>query len=263
VKEPQMKHKSYDFANILFAGPCNLRCPYCIGQQVDPALNRNNLDEFPLRNIDNFVDLLKRHHVTEVVFTGTTTDPQLYRHEARLLAWLRERLPPVKNGRGEKAVQYALHTNGQLALRKMEVLNQYSRVCISFPSFKPDTYQKMTGFPRPPHLAEIVRQAQVPVKVSCLINEHNVGEVNEFLGRCRDIGIERLVFRKLYGDTRKWGILGDLPQVSVHRHNPVYDYQGMEVTYWNFDQTSSRSLNLFSDGTISPHYLLTRARSDP
>jgi hypothetical protein len=86
-----------------------------------------------------------------------------------------------------------------------------------------------------------------------------VGEVNEFLERCRDIGIERLVFRQMYGDTRKWGILGNLPQVSVHRHNPVYDYKGMEVTYWNFDQTSSRSLNLFSNGAISSHYLLTKA----
>jgi hypothetical protein len=142
----------------------------------------------------------------------------------------------------------------------MEVFNQYNRVCISFPSFNPDTYQKTTGASRVPDLAEIVRQAQVPVKVSCLINEHNVGEVDEFLERCRDTGIERLVFRQMYGDTREWGILGNLPQVSVHRHNPVYDYEGMEVTYWNFYQTTSQSLNLFSDGTISPHYLLTRAK---
>ncbi|NJN98138.1 MAG: radical SAM protein [Anaerolineales bacterium] len=86
--------KQYDFANILFAGPCNLRCPYCIGRQINPALNRNNLNEFPLRNLDGFVALIRQHGVTEVVFTGTTTDPQLYRHEARLLAWLRERLLP-------------------------------------------------------------------------------------------------------------------------------------------------------------------------
>jgi len=31
------------------------------------------------------------------------------------------------------------------------------------------------------------------------------------------------------------------------------------VTLWNFDSTESTSLNLFPDGTISPHYLLTRA----
>jgi len=72
-----MKSKTYDFANILFAGPCNLRCPYCIGKQVDQALNRNNLDEFPLRNVDTFTALLRRHRIRQVILTGTTTDPAL------------------------------------------------------------------------------------------------------------------------------------------------------------------------------------------
>jgi hypothetical protein len=36
---------AYDFANVLFAEPCNLRCPTCIGRQVDPALNRDNWDD--------------------------------------------------------------------------------------------------------------------------------------------------------------------------------------------------------------------------
>lgn len=156
-------------------------------------------------------------------------------------------------------MRFSLHTNGQLALRKMEVLNQYDRVCISFPSFNPETYQKMTGSTRLPELAEIMRQARVPVKLSCVINEHNVAELPEFLARCRQIGVRRLVLRQLYGDTRRWAILDELTPVGAYRDNPVYDYHGMEVTYWNFDQSSSRSLNLFSDGSISPHYLLTQA----
>ncbi len=273
----------YDFANILFAGPCNLRCPYCIGKQVDPALSRNNLNKFPLQNLNKYVELLRQHRVTEIVFTGTTTDPQLYRHEARLLTWLREQLPPLTNDErgimndesGQNSsfipckarlhhssfVRYSLHTNGQLALRKMDVFNWYDRVCISFPSFKTETYYKMTGSWRAPNLAEIVRQAQVPIKISCIINEHNVGEVGEFLERCGEIGIKRLVFRHLYGDTREWPILNGLSQKGVYRNNPVYDYHGMEVTYWSFENTTSTSLNLFSDGTISTEYLL--AKADP
>lgn len=267
--------KQYDFANILFAGPCNLRCPYCIGQQINPALNRNNLNEFPLRNLDEFVALIRQHEVTEVVFTGTTTDPQLYRHEARLLAWLRKRLPfyppsdtdkyaPLPDPacapqRGREKVNYSLHTNGQLALHKMDAFNQYDRVCISFPSFNRDTYQKLMGSPRVPDLAEIVRQAEVPVKVSCVINEHNHGELTAFLNQCGAIGIERVVLRYLYGETRLWTLPDRLMPRSVYRGNPVYDYHGMEVTLWRFDQTASTSLNLFSNGIISPHYLLARA----
>ncbi len=245
----------YDFANILFAGPCNLRCPYCIGQQIDPALSRNNLNEFPLRNLDQFVKLLKHHQVSQIVFTGTTTDPQLYRHELRLLNWLREQLV----GSEERPIQYSLHTNGQLALRKMDIFNQYDRVCISFPSFEPEAYHKMMGSPRVPDLAKIVWQSEIPVKVSTVVNEHNVDEIGYILERCAAIGVKRLVLRQLYKDDRTWPILQELEPTSIYRNNPVYDINGMEVTYWRFQETTSTSLNLFSDGTISAEYLLTNA----
>ncbi|NJN98139.1 MAG: hypothetical protein HC875_30670 [Anaerolineales bacterium] len=115
------------------------------------------------------------------------------------------------------------------------------------------------GSSRVPDLAEIVRQARVPVKVSCVINEHNHGELAAFLDQCGAIGIKRVVLRYLYGETRSWTLPDRLMLRSVYRSNPVYDYHGMEVTLWRFDQTASTSLNLFSNGVISPHYLLTQA----
>ncbi|MCP4536282.1 MAG: radical SAM protein [Chloroflexi bacterium] len=247
-----MNPKTYDFGNILFAGPCNLRCPYCIGKQVDPALNRYNLDEFPLRNLNTFVELLRRHHVRQIVLTGTSTDPQLYRHEARLIHWLRGQMPQV---------QISLHTNGQLALDKMDVLNLYDRVSLSFPSFDPDTYEQMTGSRRVPDLAAIVRAARILIKVSYIVNEHNMGQIDDFMIRCHEIGIRRLVFRQLYGDLRQWNILPALTPTGTYRGNPVYDYDSMEITYWNFFHMSSTSLNLFANGTISDQYLLTKANS--
>jgi MoaA/NifB/PqqE/SkfB family radical SAM enzyme len=244
--------KQYDFANILFAGPCNLRCPYCIGRQIDPALNRDNLHEFPLRDLDAFTELLRWHGVRQVVLTGTTTDPQLYRHEARLIDWLRERLPGVR---------LSLHTNGQLALQKMDTFNLYDRVSLSLPSFDPDVHEKMTGSRRVPDLAAILQAARVPVKVSCVVNEHNAGRLEAFLGHCCDLGIRRVVLRQLYGDPRWWPLPWRLRRLGTYRRNPVYDYRGMEVTYWRFDATASTSINLFSDGTISDEYLLAKARS--
>jgi molybdenum cofactor biosynthesis enzyme MoaA len=244
-----MVRKAYDFANILFAGPCNQRCPYCIGQQVEPALNQYNLDAFPLRNLDAFVALLRRHAVRQLIFTATITDPQLYHHEVRLIRWLREQLPRV---------QLSLHTNGQLALSKMDVFNLYDRATVSFPSFDPKTFEKMTGTQRMPDLAAIVRAAHIPVKVSCVLDEHNVSQVSEFLARCHEVGVRRLVFRRLYGDTRQWNVLSNLTPVRFYRHNPIYDYYDMEVTYWDFDRTTSTSLNLFSNGRISTEYHLIR-----
>jgi MoaA/NifB/PqqE/SkfB family radical SAM enzyme len=243
-------NQPFDFANILFAGPCNLRCPYCIGRQLDPTLNRDNLSEFPLKNLARFVALIRRHRITEVVFTGTTTDPQLYRHEGRLLAHLREVLPPD--------VRFSLHTNGRLALQKMDEFNQYQRVTVSFPSFNQATYRKLMGADSPPDLAEIVRRARVPVKVSAVLTPANAGEFDAFLARCRDIGVKRLVYRQLYGQHRRWPMFDRLPQTGSYRDNPIYDFEGMEVTFWDFQRTESRSLNLFSSGVISPNYLLAR-----
>jgi hypothetical protein len=240
----------YDFANILFAGPCNRFCPWCIGKQLPARVNADSLDVYPPRGIERFIELVNREAVERIVFTGTVTDPQLYRHEARLLAMLRERL--------HAAARFSLHTNGVLAMRKIDVFNLYDGACISFPSFVPETYFELMGSHRVPDLAAIVRAARIPVKVSALVNEHNASEIDGFVAECQRIGVRRLVVRKLYGETREWDILRGLPVVGSFKGNPVMSYRGMEVTYWDFDDSECRSLNLFADGTLGTSYLLTR-----
>lgn len=239
-----------DFANILFAGPCNRRCPYCIGRLLPERVNISNLDAFPLAGLDPFIAEVNRRGIRQLVFTGTVTDPQLYRHEARLLALLRER---VTTG-----PQVSLHTNGALALEKLDVFDRYDRACISFPSFEPSTYEKHMGSRQVPPLAEILRHARIPVKVSCVVNEHNLPELPEFLERCRAIGVRRLVLRRLYGETRAWKIPSVLERRGEYRGNPVYALGEMEVAWWDFAAAQSTSINLFADGTVGTSYLLAR-----
>ena len=237
-----------DFANILFAGPCNRFCPFCIGKQLPARVNVNNLDLFPPRNLDAFIEAVNRLGIRHIVFTGTVTDPQLYRHEAALLDVLRRRVTT--------SAQVSLHTNGVLALKKPDTFNLYDKVCISFPSFNPDTYEKMMGVRRVPDLERIVALARVAVKVSCVINEHNIGEIDGLLRRCQTIGIRRLVLRKLYGDMREWAVLRGVPVRGAYCNNPVYDLDGMEVTTWRFESTETTSINLFADGTLGTAYRL-------
>lgn len=238
-----------DFANILFGGPCNRRCWFCIGQQLPARVQQNNLKLFPPRNLEALIQAIQETGTRQVVFTGTVSDPQLYRHEARLLAYLRERLPDAV---------YSLHTNGALALRKLEVFNQYDKACISFPSFNPDTYARMMGSRRVPELGRIVGSASIPIKVSCLLTDDNFPELEEFLTRCGELGVERVVLRRLYGETRDWPVLSDRTPVRFFRGHPVYDLNGMEVTYWSFEDSHSTSLNLFPDGTLGRSYLIAR-----
>lgn len=247
----------YDFANILFSGPCNARCSFCIGKQLDSRLNVNNLKLFPPHNLARFIYQLQIHNLGQVVFSGTNTDPQLYQHEARLLALLKKEL--------SAKTRFSLHTNGRLALSKMSIINQYDRISLSLPSFDANTYQTMMGVTGPPDLAKIIDKAKVPIKISCVVNQHNRLELTAFLDRCADHGVRRVVLRKLYGDHQPWEDLIRLEHLSTtlegyYRANPVYDFKGMEVTLWDFNQSQSSSLNLFSSGLIDDHYLLIKAQ---
>ena len=238
-----------DFANILFAGPCNRSCPFCIGLLLPDRVNVSNLDEYPPRGIDSFVAEVNRLRIPEIVFTGTVTDPQLYRHEGRLIELLRRRL--------HSESRLSVHTNGVLALKKIDVFNRYDRSCLSFPSFEPDTYEKLMGSRRVPDLEAIVKAATIPVKVSCVVTGDNEAEIPDFLARCRLVGVRRVVLRTLYGEAPMRDPFPGLRPVRHFRGNPVHELDGLEVTVWDFDATAMSSLNLFADGTLGTSYLLT------
>ena len=240
----------FDFANLLFAGPCNRACPFCIGKELPARVNRSNLEQFPPLGIEALISVVNQHAIPEVVFTGTTSDPQLYRFEGELLELLRGRLHP--------RARLSVHTNGARTLDRLEVFNRYDRACLSIPSFCPDIYEAMMGSRKVPDLAAILAKTTVPVKVSAVVNEHNASDIEAFVAECRELGVRRLVLRRLFGDSTRWPILERHSPVRWHRNNPVFDLGGMEVTRWDFADATSRSVNLFADGTLGTEYLLAR-----
>lgn len=235
------------FANILLSGRCNLRCPDCIGRRVSERFKVPNLDRFPLAGLDRFCALLAEQGVFEVSLTGIDTDPQLYRHQARLLDALRRQVPGVR---------ISLHSNGRRALGAMDVFNLYDRACLSVPSFLPATCRLMTGSARVLDVARILERATIPVKVSTLVTEHNLGEVPAILERLGSLGIRRAVLRRLDGDTRPWDLMPGLAPSASFGGNPVYRLGPLEVTVWAFAATTLRCLNLLPDGSVSENYRL-------
>ncbi len=239
------------FANILFSGPCNLRCPACIGQQ--PGVGRDrpaNLDRYPLAGQERFVQALMRQGVREVTLTGTNTDPLLYRHLDRLITALQARVPGVRLN---------LHTNGMAAPGRMAVINRCHRVCVSVPSFEPDTIRRLTGTRRGVDLAALVTGARIPVKVSVLLSPHNLEQIPRMIRRCRELGVRRMVLRQPYPGPGDLEPLPGREPARIFAGNPVYEVDGMEVTVWDFAATQLRCINLYSDGSITGDYLLARA----
>jgi len=247
-------NEHYEFGNILFSGPCNQKCPFCIGQQLDSSLSPNNLKKWPLENIDQFVDKMKETKTKKLIMTGTITDPQLYKHEEKLVKHMREQLP---------GIHISLHTNGLSALPKMEVFNMYDNCTMSINSFNPETFSKLHGVRSMPDLAQIIKESKIPIKLSCIVTDDNRHEIDDYLKQAAKLGIKRVAVRHLYKNIPPWKLFQDLTPIKMHCNNPVYTIHGMEVTYWHFDHTSGRSLNLFADGTISNHYLLSKAPIKP
>jgi hypothetical protein len=211
------------------------------------------LDRFPLPGLDHLCDMLAASGVRQVSLTGTTTDPLLYRHSEALLAHLRSAVPRV---------QVSLHTNGHLALARIDTFNRYDRATVSLPSFAPDTCRLMTGSSRVVDLPGILERARIPIKVSILGTDHNRSQILAMLDRCTELGVRRAVLRRLWGDTRPWALLPGATQVGSFVGNPVYQVGPLEVTVWSFSRSTLRCLNLFPDGSISTSYeLVPRSRT--
>lgn len=246
-----IKKTPYDFANILFSGKCNRYCPFCIGKSLPKIVNIDNLELYPLLNQEKFLIELQKTQTTNIIFTGTISDPQLYKFETKLIDEIRIKIP-LSN--------ISLHTNGALALKKILEFNSYNKACISFPTFEKKTYKAMMGTENIPDLSKILAKSKIEIKISAVITEHNITEIDSFISKLRYLGIKRLVLRKLFGEKRTWNLFQGLQPVKFFRNNPVYEVDGMEITYWDFDDTNFSSINLFPNGLIGTSYLLTETK---
>jgi len=255
----QISQTSYDFANILFSGKCNAKCPYCIGQKLE-TLYPGNLNTFPLKNFDKFLDLISLHNIPEVIFTWTTTDPLLYRYQNELLDVLDNHVPQTRK---------SIHTNGFLIMRKLEEFNRYTKCALSVPSFSPEVFRVMMWTKQAiPNIQDISQNSDIPIKISRIVdvNNNTFAETESFINNLEDTKVKRVAFRKLFWDLTIWDdTIWYLEQIWAqytweYRWNPIYTIGGIEITLWSFDNTDSKSINLFSNGYISDRYLLSESK---
>lgn len=236
------------FANILLTGPCNLRCPWCIGRQN--TSRQSTLGMFPLPGLEAFAAAAVRSKIRQISLTGIDTEPQLYAHQARLLDFLHKAIP---------GAQVSLHTNGTQILRDPALFNRYDRATVSVPSFDSATCYAMTGSPKVLDLPAIVAASCVPLKVSILLTRHNAAELPALLTRCKNLGVRRVVLRLLRGGGSPPPASARWRHVGVFGGNPVYDVDGVEVTVWDFARTRLRCLTLLPNGRLAANYLLAVA----
>ena len=246
------------FGNIHLSGPCNRSCYFCIGQHMDGLDGINNLDAWPLKNIDEFASECCDHDVNEVNVTGSNTDPFLYRHTEELRTYLSQAI-------GE--LVFGVRTNGVRVLQKPEIWEQYDKGSISVTSLDPDIYRATMGSGRPPDLRRIRElDPEKPVKINAVLCPETMEDKDllRTIGQVAQSGYDKVNVREPYGQPhigdpfRAWGIEQNGERLGM----PTYNIDGVDVTYWDVHYVEVESINLYASGVVSRTYPIT-AGYDP
>lgn len=247
---------SHWFGNIHLSGKCNRSCYFCIGQHMKGVDPIDNLDQWPLLGMDDFLEKCEKHSVKEVNITGSDTDPMLYRHLEKLTAFLREKIPGIRLG---------IRTNGVLFEKNPELLSLFDKASISITSFDLHLYKQTMGQGSPPPIAKIKKEyPNLDLKINIVLCPETVAgglfqsDLHKSLVKCNILGIKRVNLREPYGQAH----IGDPLSSSFESSHltlgmPTYDFDGMLVTYWDVHYVEVESVNLYANGLVSETYPVT------
>lgn len=240
---------SHWFGNIHLSGPCNRRCYFCIGQHMMDLDSENNLDQWPLVGLEDYVELCKQRNIREINLTGTNTDPCLYQHHDELTEYLRNKIPNVILG---------IRTNGT----QPECLKYYDKGSFSITSTNPTIYNETMGG-KPPNLNKLFKLVQDKSwKINLVLGPQQLVSLYETLFHIALAGFTKVNVREPYGQEH----IGDpfnkeYPQINSILGMPTYEIFGMQVTYWDVHYCHVESVNLYANGRISEDYPITRGHS--
>lgn len=247
------------FGNIHLSGNCNRSCYFCIGQHMMTLDPLNNLNTYPLLNLDKFIESCKNHNIKEVNVTGTNTDPLLYQHTQKLHDELLKHIPDLIFG---------IRTNGVLSEQNKDTLKLYNKGSITICSFDKKIYRNMMGGGSPPDLDKILKHYQhfTELKINIVLGEENLykKDILNTIKHCSSFGINKINIREPYGQSHignpleYWGFIS----VDTIYGMPLYIIDGVKVCYWDVHYCEVESINLYANGVISKTYPITKGH-DP
>lgn len=241
------------FANVHLSGPCNRACYFCIGQHMMALDALNTLTTWPLPGWDGFAAAVSERGIKEAYITGSNTDPLIASNLPQIVEALRA-LGVTKVG---------VRTNGALAVRHPDLWALFDQVSLSVTSFNPSLYTLTMGRGAPPDL-KAIQSLGVPVWANVVLCPETVesGDIIHTLAALKNAGIPKVNLREPYGQAHignpmvRWAPSGEL------FGNPVYNFHGMEVVYWDVHSTEVKSVNLYANGRVSLDYSVTKGHDE-
>lgn len=257
--------EKYSFANINLLGNCNANCYFCLGKDIQNELkNKNHLkiNFNGWKDFDTFLDVCKKHNIKKLFLTGQTADGLQYEYLSELLDFLQE----------ENNFEVGLRSNGYLAIKKQDILKKFKgEIGYSIQSLDPISNKSIMGRKDIPDWNSIIPLSGDNVRISIVINRFNYKEcldIIDFLSKYENVKYIQL--RRISTDTR-FDLLKEDIEIFENFHDHVkktyelvdmfslaeiYKISNKNVSIWKTIETSSNSLNYFTDGTISEEYFI-------
>ena len=210
----------------------------------------NNLNEWPLKNINEFIMLCKKHLIKEIFLTGTNTDPLLFKHHEKLTEILKE------NG-----FIVGIRTNGT-AKNFLKELSLYDKGSLTICSTNHVINKKMMGG-EPPNISAVLNFIK-DLKVNIVLGNENIGiDIWKTINNIYDFGIRKVNLREPYGQPHiGWESFMTKEYNCNHLGMPQWFFKDMLITYWDVHYVEVESVNLYASGRISEDYPITRGYSE-
>lgn len=253
------------FGNFHYTGNCNRSCYFCIGQHMMGLDSLNNLHQWPLPGLDEFIQALCAKGINEVNVTGSNTDPLLATNLEKLKVYLAERIPNL---------MFGCRTNGIAITSHPNRWQLFDKASISITSLNNSIYRKTMGNGLPPNLEKIkslcdsdVGPSWDKVKINIVLCPELLYEqdILRTINELNQLGIARINLREPYGQpeigSRFIELLDEHP--DFYRKDDVlgnecWDYYGTEIVRWNIHFTEVESVNLYANGVVSTTYPVTQ-----
>ena len=255
--------EKFTFANINLLGRCNADCFFCLGKEV-PGIDGRNYTKVHFSkwsNFDRFVDALKLHNIEKVYVTGQNTDSLLYVHLPEFVSYLQD----------DVGVGVGLRTNGFKAQKKLDVVNSCKLECgYSIHTLKQDVQRSLMNRNFVPDWDYLLSHTERS-RVAMVITQFNVHEFFDVVRFTKNYAnVQHFQARRVSSDFRQEEMLKHVqeyeklhkfvesshPLIREFYGAPIYDIDGVEVTFWRTVQTTVNSINYFTDGTLSDEYFV-------
>ncbi len=265
------------FANINLMGKCNLKCFFCIGNELKQIAERvgkniNKVSQLDLhfkewRNFLPFLEQTKNEGIEKLYLTGMDTDPAIYKYLLELVEYLKS-----------MGFKVGIRTNGYYQTEDMDkVLSAFNdEISYSIHSFKPEINKKIIGTERMPDWEKIIPASGDNVRIATVVTRYNKDDVLDTIHELSKYpNVKYIQLRAICADINKEQYEEDIkafedllqeidskfPKVDMFKGYPIYEIYGKRVSLWHALKVTINSNNYFTDGTITNSYFVTEGYS--